>query len=238
MRSLVRWIVGSWVAALTCGVAAGDWRIQTDLVNGVARIEACLTQGQHAEAEAYAQMILLKEQVRVCVEFGGVIDPALGARLVENATQTWSEALGGQVLFVLVPSNQADVHVRFARSVWVDAARVSGSANWRRGVLRWGPSSFTYQVAASIEISTESPFGGPASEEAMTQALLHEFGHVLGLTDSPRVGDVMGPLRLDKPATRPTEAEVLSLLQLRSQATSLLAQAQAQSFVSKAPVDR
>jgi hypothetical protein len=72
----------------------------------------------------------------------------------------------------------------------------------------------------------------------MTQALLHEFGHVLGLTDSPRVGDVMGPLRLDKPATRPTEAEVLSLLQLRSQATSLLAQAQAQSFVSKAPVDR
>jgi hypothetical protein len=201
-------------------------------------MEECLAQGQFAEAEAYAQMILLKNQVRVFVDARGAIDQERADRLVERAARVWSEALDGQVVFVPASARSADVHVRFAPAVWVDAVRVCGSATWRRGILRWGPSSFSYQVSASIEIATESPFGGDAPEAVMTHALLHEIGHVLGLADSPRVGDVMGPLRLDRPAARPSDSEVLSLLQLRNQTVGLLAQAQAPSLISRITVAR
>ena len=61
----------------------------------------------------------------------------------------------------------------------------------------------------------------------MRHAAMHEFGHVLGLDDSPREGDVMGPLDIDHPVSAPSALEVQTVLSFRAQAQQIIDEAAA-----------
>jgi hypothetical protein len=52
----------------------------------------------------------------------------------------------------------------------------------------------------------------------MKHEIMHEMGHILGLEDSDRVGDLMGPLDVNHPVSGPKSYESEAVYELRSQA--------------------
>ena len=69
------------------------------------------------------------------------------------------------------------------------------------------------------------PAKGAEGQLDLLTVVIHELGHVLGLNDSPRVGDIMGPLDLRKPVTTLGVDEVQALRDIRESAAEIRRQA-------------
>ena len=74
---------------------------------------------------------------------------------------------------------------------------------------------------------TKDSRGHDLSDEALTYVTAHELGHVLGLDDTGRYGDLMGPGQLDRPVNYPAPSERDALVGLQQEA-----QLDAQAFAS------
>lgn len=210
---LVVLVAGALLAALS--TAIGPARVQTSLERHVFAAQQSLMEGDFAQARTHAEMLLLARDIRVYLE--GFQE--FGTCAVREAMDTWTEALDGEVRFVETSlPDQADVVVRFARTVEFRGVQVGGRAQWRRSVFASRSRDWDYSVTANLLIRTEAPNGRPMSREALVHIALHELGHVLGLDDSKRDVGVMGRLDLRNPVTMPTEEEVAALAEMRSEA--------------------
>ena len=183
----------------------------------VDRAQVALEQGRLAEAQACADLVLIRRTVRVRVDYTNVPSNQLPAadRAVRDTLIMWQDTLDGEVTFQLVSSGTADVRIRYAPSVRTQGREIGAFATWSRNLWQWSEDSFDYRISADITLRTHKPNGEAMTYGAWRHTAGHELGHVLGLWDSGRVGDLMGPVDLDRPVLEPTAREREALLSTR-----------------------
>ncbi len=166
-----------------------------------------------AKAEALIQLVR-NPQIRV--EHDDSATP-LQLQALEEATAVWEQAMGGAIDFTIVPKGQGQVRVKFERDVYFSGSPAMGRATWSRQLLDYGWGSYGANVTASIQIRTHLN-GTECRLDQVRHALAHELGHVLGLDDSPKFGDIMGP-QVDGPSpVQPSEEELAALTELHWEA--------------------
>ncbi|HWD41605.1 MAG TPA: matrixin family metalloprotease [Fimbriimonas sp.] len=179
-------------------------------------------------AMAHAQLVLLGSEIKYSVLFQGVSKSQQAGclRALKYATGQWKSLLDGALTFTQIPDGQpSNIVVRFRPTVVMKGEQVAGYVNWKRSVDSESDGSVHAQFNADLQIRVKELDGGAMPENAMRHAVMHEMGHVLGLDDSPNVGDVMGPLDIAHPVAAPTALEVQTVKSLRAEAAEIIQKA-------------
>lgn len=179
--------------------------------------------GDYDKAIAYADLVLVQNEIRYTVDYSQVPDSqAESAKAaIHDAVGIWNKALNQEVRFVEVEPGQANVRIRFETGVRSVGGEVAGYAVWQRQVNDWGNGRYSLTLSGDIKVRTKTPSGRDMDQAALTHAAAHELGHLLGLWDSPNLGDVMGPLYLKQPATSASQSEAAALREARNEARSI-----------------
>ncbi len=181
-------------------------------------IDQCLQSGNLDEARAYVSMTLFERSVRY-----SLVEDEDGVG--NEAVKRWESILGGTVVFEETPRNCADLVMRFEPAVDAIGHDVFGMAHCRRQVTRWSSGTYTYSQTGFLEVATHAPNGTLLNRETKLQAAMHELGHYLGLDDTPVVGELMGPVDMERPVVWPSWNELSALSDLRAQASLMASQA-------------
>ncbi|MFM9872416.1 MAG: matrixin family metalloprotease [Fimbriimonadaceae bacterium] len=189
--------------------------------------------GNIDKAIAYTDLILVQSEVKYSINTDGIADYQRenSRAAAHKAIEAWTEALNGEVKFTEVESNQANVRIKFEQDVRSIGNEVAGYAVWQRQVYDWGNGHYSPKLSGDISLRSKTPTGRDMPEGAIIHSACHELGHLLGLWDSPNFGDVMGPLHLKNPITKPSITEVTALRDARliAQQISQTCMAQKQS---------
>ena len=172
-------------------------------------------EGKFLEALAHAQAVSLESPI--VLQFTG---SSYDLR-IQEASQTWNQALGLEAFSLAPRGGNADVTFRFVDSLRSGSTEIAGLTDWKRQV--WYGPDYQCRITGIVRARTVLPNGSPVSAGAMRHILLHELGHVLGLTDG---GDgVMGPLDPDDPVLAPSQQEVRLIKVLAGEARRIRTQA-------------
>ncbi|MFQ3586676.1 MAG: hypothetical protein SNJ76_03290 [Fimbriimonadaceae bacterium] len=209
----------------------------SDMYVHLERGRSSFESGRWQEASAQCDAILLTGTVRYEVQFEGraIHAEERARRAIDEAVAMWSDVADdvvfeevsgrgyGWVGFSGPPAGRSRTAVEVVIVFSPDGRRgnspSAGHIAWQRWVGPLPQGGFGARVQARIDIRTELPGGQvPMNLAQMRHAVAHEIGHLLGLDDSPSVGDVMGPLDLARPATEPSFEEALALRELRAAA--------------------
>ena len=211
------------VGTLAVSYPQRDRRIQARVYENLARAEFALNAGEFQTAEVYAGLVLMKDEIKVHLNLNRCSEERKQAAegAFSEAAKMWEDALGGEVAFVLVPSGEADLKVGYRPHVKVYGEDVAGHATWSRDVQTVGSNAFGYKVRGEIILRTQDREGNDLPHAAMLHTAAHELGHILGLEDSPREGDIMSTLRVEQPVTRPSVDELGRLREVRASARSV-----------------
>jgi hypothetical protein len=178
----------------------------------------CVRLGYDSGAQASCELILLP-QILVYVDERGSTPEARAA--IGEAAFIWEDALEHETMFVRVHNRkEAQVVITFRDRLQVDGNEAGGFTEWSRSV-KWANTHYEGKLQATIVLRTHQPNGKPMTRFQARHAMLHEFGHLLGLDDSPQKGGVMAPLNLRKPIGTPSEQEVRTIRSLRDEAMAL-----------------
>lgn len=196
--------------------------------------------GRWQEASAQSDAILLPGAIRYAVQFEGraIHAEERARKAIDYAISIWSDVAEdivfeevaehtfGRIGFSGISASRSRTAVEVVIVFSPDGRRgnspAAGHIAWQRWVGPLPQGGFGARVQARIDIRTELPGSQvPMNLAQMRHAVAHEIGHLLGLDDSPRVGDVMGPLDLSRPAVRPSFEETLALRELRAAARNI-----------------
>ncbi len=198
--------------------------VQPRFYDTVERASGLLNQGKYGEATANANLILMRDRIKISVDVSGAQSgrqlEALEA--VSSAIKMWEDSLDGEVSFVVVPQGQGDIRVAYADGVTMQGDEVAGYSVWSRQVLNWANGLCTTYLTADVSLRTQLPDGSALTREAMKHTAGHELGHILGLWDSPHPGDLMGPLDPKHPAAGPSGHELSALRDIRRDAAEVI----------------
>lgn len=187
-----------------------------------------ITNGELEIANAHADLILVSDDVKYCVQYVSVpekLRPRCSKALGE-ALDEWQQALDKSIKFHKVDDPEtADVVVRFKVGVMMGNEPVAGYANWKRTLKQDGSHVQVVSFKSDLQIRTLNLDGQPMPFDCVRHEIAHEFGHILGLEDSERTGDLMGPLDIDHPVGGPQTYEADAVRQLRADARRIKADA-------------
>jgi hypothetical protein len=176
--------------------------------------------GNHDALRAATEVLVLKRVTYRLPEDTGAAE----RQAFTEAIQQWERYLSRDITFVeAFKFQQADVDVSWVTALGGNGQHYGGFTRWKRTISQDSKGRYVADVDAKMQIRTMQPNGQPMSLEHMRHAIMHEFGHILGLDDSKRVGDVMGPLDLGKPVVNPNKDEVDELKRLRAEVRALRA---------------
>lgn len=188
--------------------------------------EANLQRGDVAQALAYSDSVMMDRTQRVFIDTteAGIDQIANAEAAAREAIAMWQDALPASVNVVFVPTrDEANIVFLYQRSVVVEGIGVAGNVKWWRTIEPYG-SGFIAKVRAEIRVRTVRPDGRPMSRDLMRHTSAHEFGHILGLADSDRVGDLMGPLDLEHPVKQIPRHELEALKSMHERAQQVRSQ--------------
>ncbi|MBX3111182.1 MAG: matrixin family metalloprotease [Fimbriimonadaceae bacterium] len=173
------------------------------------------------EAEARAGLVLMRGPVNVSLDTPGMtIAERLTARqALDRAVQMWRDELGGDLQIAVVPKPFANVRVTWSAGQ-VAGGRCAGHAVWSRQVWSSG-GRWRSEFSADIDLALLGSDGVRLPDATLAQAAAHEFGHVMGMDDSGRKGDLMGPVRTNRPVDRLSPREHDAIVDLRAEADTL-----------------
>ncbi len=189
-----------------------------------------MNSGNIEKAIAYTDLILVQSEIKYSINTDNIPDYQRDSSrsAAHKAIDAWTEALDGEVKFTEVEPSQANLRIKFETDVRSVGSEVAGYAVWQRQVYDWGNGNYSPKLSGDISLRSKTPTGRDMPEGAIIHSACHEIGHLLGLWDSPNFGDVMGPLHLKKPITKPSEAEVSALQEARQVAQEISQTCQAQ----------
>lgn len=180
-----------------------------------------MANGTPEVAAAHANLVLVGDEVKYCVQFVNIPDRlhANCVKALEGAMDKWDHALDDTLSFreVQDPAT-ADVVVRFKQGVFMGSEPVAGYANWKRTLKADGPHVQDVSFKGDLQIRTINLDGKAMPTECVRHEIAHELGHILGLEDSERTGDLMGPLDVSHPVAGPQPYEADAVKQLRADA--------------------
>ncbi|MCH7945061.1 MAG: hypothetical protein IIC73_03480 [Armatimonadetes bacterium] len=228
------------VAMALCGFSGEsgrDRRIQSRLYDHLDRAERAFSDGRNEEATACAEMVLLKRDITVFVDDRNVPWQIKESahRALRLAAINWEDALNREIRFRYVPRAYADVVIRYTDGVKHGGREAAGTVQWCRQVMDLGSNTYSYKVTAHITLRTYAPNGAMMSQRQMLHTAGHELGHILGLEDTGKQGELMGPLRLDRPVQRASQKEVESLWDIRNRADLILRRITGQGVPGQVP---
>lgn len=171
--------------------------------------EQALDQGYAPECLSRLEGVVPPRALRVFVE------DSRYRQVVEDCVDTWNRDLG-DVYTVVVSAQDADIVVVWQPVLRMGDADIAGYASWTRSADG---------LTGTIQLRTLAPNGRPMNDRQVRHAALHELGHLLGLADGGRAGEVMAPLNMRRPAANPSDREVDALLQWREQIDAVRSQA-------------
>lgn len=220
------WILGKttlvmrfFCAALLAGFAAlalpfdGQDRLLPKMLRDLNTARSAADSGDYAKAEALVQLVRCPDiKIELPADATSVQREAL-----TEAAAIWENALHGAVDFQIVEPGKGQVRVGFKKDVFYAGVASMGRATWNRQLLNFGWGSYGTHISASIEVRTQL-FGRECRKEEIRHALAHELGHVLGLDDSSKLGDIMGPHNPERPASAPSQEEAAALTELHWEA--------------------
>ncbi|MCH7903917.1 MAG: matrixin family metalloprotease [Armatimonadetes bacterium] len=190
-------------------------RVADQFRQTLAKADRALADGDHHLAMALLEGALYTTGVRVAIDAHS-LDPrgTDQEEAVRQAFSTWSESLDGDFPIQLVgDSENYDVVIRFVDSIPDAGAHGLGLIKVTKN-YRWSSQKHEVKYSGSIQVVRAAP-GGRLSPAETLDVVMHELGHLLGLADVARIGDLMGPLVRGKPVLRPTEPEVNAVKDLR-----------------------
>lgn len=176
-----------------------------------------MNEGNINKAIAYTDLILVHTEIRYSINTDRIPDYQRKSSrdAAQKAIAAWTESLNGEVTFTEVEPNQATLRIKFEEQVRSVGTEVAGYAVWQRQVYDWGNGNYQPKLSGDISLRSKTPTGRDMPEGAIIHSACHEIGHLLGLWDSPNFGDVMGPLHLKNPITKPSQNEVAALNEAR-----------------------
>lgn len=169
--------------------------------------------GQISGAVAHADIVSGRRALRLFIE----ADQDNETAAVWAACERWNRALGVEAFAPAEDLTNADLVVRFKPHLVSNCRPIGGFVRWSRAVT-YQSGAFVATTRAEVDIRSLRPTGGRMTFAQTQHVAGHELGHVLGLDDSPRSGDLMGPLTLTAPVAGPTEDEVAALRAMRRRA--------------------
>jgi len=176
-----------------------------------------MNSGNIEKAIAYTDLILIQSEIKYSINTDNIADNQRDSSraAAHKAIDAWTDALNGEVKFTEVEPSQANLRIKFESEVRSVGNAVAGYAVWQRQVYDWGNGNYSPKLSGDISLRSKTPTGRDMPEGAIIHSACHEIGHLLGLWDSPNFGDVMGPLHLKNPITKPSETEVGALREAR-----------------------
>ncbi len=184
--------------------------------------EDAFSNGDFEKSMACAELVRLGRTLTYSVDVSNLPSDqqAIATQAVAHAVDGWTESLG-DVTFRQTARNRAVIRIKFAPSVRDMGREVAGFAVWQRQVLDWGNGRYGSRLSGDITVRSTNLDGDPIGFDAMVHSAGHEIGHLLGLWDSPNLDDIMGPISLRQPVTKPSEREVRALQEARLAAASI-----------------
>jgi predicted Zn-dependent protease len=191
--------------------------VQQDLVQQVEIARNEVNEGKPALAIARTDLVLIDQPLKVGVSYDRVPDSQRADcdRAVQAAIELWNKGLDDDQQYVLASDpSEADIHVTFKPKVYDGESAAGGLVKWRR-TITYVNDEPVVATKAEVQIRTSKPHGGRMSFELMRHEASHELGHVLGLEDCPRMGEVMSPLDLRNPVDHLSSFELGAITHLR-----------------------
>jgi hypothetical protein len=189
-----------------------------------------LADGSRDSAAAYANAVLISDEVSVSVNLNTVPSSQKESckRALDDALEAWETALENSIHFRIEDDpTKADVKLTYQPDVRLQREQVAGLTTWKRLIHSVNGKVTEISPKTEVLVRTRDPRFRAMTTAAMRQATMHEFGHVLGLEDSERMGDIMGELDLDHPVSSPRDYEALAVKTLRDEARQIRTEAEA-----------
>lgn len=195
--------------------------LQPKLLKELATANSLVESGQWDEAEARMDMVLMRAPVAISLDTKGMTlaEQLSAEKALNKAVALWQSEVGDAVSISIVPKAMANVRINWTAGQ-VAGGRCAGHAVWSRQVWSSG-GQWRSEFSADIDLAMRGIDGEQLSDATLTQAAAHELGHVLGLDDSGRRGDLMGPVRPSQPVRGLSDREHDAYFDLRSEADAL-----------------
>ncbi len=194
--------------------------VQQDMIQQVEDARDDLRGGSPLMALAHANLVLMDHPLKIYVAFDNINSRRKGDcdRAIDAAIKLWNDGLDGENPFMRTDVEEgADIHLKFENDVKDGKVAVGGLVKWKRAI-DFVDGQPTDKTSADVHVRVKMPRGGYMSFEHMRHEASHELGHVLGLDDSPRMGDIMSSLDLRHPVGRISNFELDALKRLRQAA--------------------
>ncbi len=209
------------MATFLFACATGEAPLTPDIREHLEIAKRCADMGKVGSALAHAAVVIPDRLLRVKVDCGGVpaADQGIYRNAVNGAFRLWEEALG-TTIFEGTETEHPDILIRFRPQVTDGTHAVCGRSEWSKCVLN-SDNDPTVVFTADVKVGMLKPNGQALTLAQLRGCIAHELGHVLGLDDSPKVGDVMGRMDFNHPVESIRQDEIRLLVRARAEALEI-----------------